>query len=572
MATTHPPALLSTSRIITLLGSVLVALSSGTNYVSSAYAPQLGARLHLSHTQLNVIGLAGNMGVYSSGPIWGRIVDGRGPRIPLIGAFGFLLMGYIGIKRVFDVGVPSNDISISIFSIIILVVCGFMTGLGGNAGLASAINTTAKSFPDKARASTTGLVLSGFGLSAFYFSTIANTAFPGDTSSFLLVLAFGTALPMVIGFFIVRPIPLPSSEKVSSLEDGTNEHGYRPVPNVESSPVFSGNNDSQTRLLTQAHNVEDNSLLPRHEYDESVASGYLAPQTSDAVEMSGNSSVSARRRDSRGSAHRSIRDLVSGDSFPNIYGKQLWMTADFWLIFTIMSLLSGTGIMYINNVGSISQALYAEGSPSYDEVEASRWQAAQVSTISIGNFLGRVLIGLISDFTKGRLGLPRSYCLFIVSTLFVISQIAAINVFDVAHLWRASALLGVAYGSLFGLCPTIVIEWFGLAHLSENWGYVSLSPLVGGNLFSLAFGRNLDAHAPHDTLTSRVASIVRRELPSDHQCFDGRDCYVTSLNMTVAACLFALILSVWAGWRDRQKAGMAVKGRSPEVVWEDAED
>ena len=49
----------------------------------------------------------------------------------------------------------------------------------------------------------------------------------------------------------------------------------------------------------------------------------------------------------------------------------------------------------INNVGSISQALYAKGNPNYDELEASRWQAAQVSTLSIFNFAGRIIIGML---------------------------------------------------------------------------------------------------------------------------------------------------------------------------------
>ncbi len=31
-----------------------------------------------------------------------------------------------------------------------LVVCSFLTGIGGNGGLASAMNATAKSFPDGA--------------------------------------------------------------------------------------------------------------------------------------------------------------------------------------------------------------------------------------------------------------------------------------------------------------------------------------------------------------------------------------------------------------------------------------
>lgn len=42
------------------------------------------------------------------------------------------------------------------------------------------------------------------------------------------------------------------------------------------------------------------------------------------------------------------------------------------------------------------------------------------------------------------------------------------------------------------------------AHFSENWGFLSLSPLVGGNLFSIVFGRNLNAHEPGET-TAAVA-------------------------------------------------------------------
>lgn len=33
---------------------------------------------------------------------------------------------------------------------------------------------------------------------------------------------------------------------------------------------------------------------------------------------------------------------------------------------------------------------------------------------------------------------------------------------DVTGLWKASLALGLAYGGLFGLFPTIAIEWFGL--------------------------------------------------------------------------------------------------------------
>jgi MFS family permease len=90
------------------------------------------------------------VGVYSSGPIWGRLVDTRGPRILLASAFLFLLTGYSGMRYIFDSGVPTSATTISTFTFCLLVACNYMTGAGGNGGLASSVNATAKTFPDKA--------------------------------------------------------------------------------------------------------------------------------------------------------------------------------------------------------------------------------------------------------------------------------------------------------------------------------------------------------------------------------------------------------------------------------------
>jgi len=262
----------------------------------------------------------------------------------------------------------------------------------------------------------------------------------------------------------------------------------------------------------------------------------------------------------------------------DIAGRALWISGDFWLMFSFNMLLSGTGLMYINNVGSISQALFAKGNPAYDEVEASVWQAAQVSIISIMNFSGRILIGITADFVKSRWRYPRSFCMTLVASLFILSQVIMMTTDDIHNLWRASALLGLAYGGLFGLLPTVCIEWFGLAHFSENWGYVTLSPVVGSNLFSLAFGRNLDSHdspaasAPaNSTILASTSTMpefaARAGFTPERQCLDGRECYVASLYLTLAACVVALVLGIWAGRRD-WKDGQDKERQVDEVVWE----
>jgi hypothetical protein len=53
---------------------------------------------------------------------------------------------------------------------------------------------------------------------------MARTMYPGDTSAFLKLLAYGTALPMILGIFFVRPIPLPPAS-ADHASAGPLEHG-----------------------------------------------------------------------------------------------------------------------------------------------------------------------------------------------------------------------------------------------------------------------------------------------------------------------------------------------------------
>ena len=186
-----------------------------------------------------------------------------------------------------------------------------------------------------------------------------------------------------------------------------------------------------------------------------------------------------------------------------------------------------------------------------------------------------VCTGLVSDFTKNKFGMPRSYCLTLVAVMFFISQVVTGSINDIAHLWIASALLGLAYGSAFSLFPTVCLEWFGMrkcelflsfqilnailsAHFSENWGYLSLSPIGAGNLFSLIFGRNLDAHRSsptHDALLNPSPVHVY----SAPQCLLGLNCYLDTIYITMLATFLAILLSIWAGYRDRLKIAMSRK-------------
>ncbi|KAF9546306.1 MFS general substrate transporter [Agrocybe pediades] len=552
------PPLVSAPRITTLVASLLVALSAGTNYVYSAYAPQLGARLGISHTQLNVVGLAGNIGVYTSGPLWGRIVDKRGPRILLASGFVLLLGGYSGMRYLYNTGLPPGVESISFLGLCVLVLFSFMTGTGGNGGLTSAVNSTAKTFPDKARATATGVVISGFGLSAFFFSTISHMFFAGNTSAFFLVLALGTSFPMIMGFFLVRPIPLPEAEGYDEIDN---------LPDEVAATSALDRDATHTPLLDEDEDANEEEFRRRHENLNSDSD--LENARVEGVELDSSSQRLALRNRSlsRGAA-------MALDVAPNLHGLKLVLSGDFLLLFTILSIVSGTGLMYINNVGSMSQALYAHQHPVYDEKEAAGWQATQVSTISLMNFSGRIFIGLVSDFAKNKYDIPRSYCLVLVTFMIFTSQVLTAVEDRIENLWVASSILGLAYGSAFSLFPNVCLEWFGMPHFSENWGYLSLSPMVAGNIFSVIFGQNLDAHdGSKKALLSAAASVLdtRSATSLAPQCLQGLECYVDTIYLTVGADFVAIILSVWAGLRDRRKIAIARRAkyvRRPASAWE----
>jgi len=150
----------------------------------SSWAPQLAARLHLTSTQTNLVGAAGNLGVYLFGVPLGILVDRRGPRIALVVAAVALFIGYLGLSAIYDGGeegmfavwgvggLALAEMMTGEFELPFQPVASWLTlsqiGIGSSAGLSGAVNGVSKSFSSKKRGSAMAIVVSGFGLSAFF--------------------------------------------------------------------------------------------------------------------------------------------------------------------------------------------------------------------------------------------------------------------------------------------------------------------------------------------------------------------------------------------------------------------
>jgi hypothetical protein len=171
--------------------------------------------------------------------------------------------------------------------------------------------------------------MSGFGLSAFFFSSISHTLFPGNTSDFLLVLALGTAIPMIFGFFFVRIIPLPS-HGATAVEVGSS-NSYQPLPtSADSDERRHYDSISRSKLLQYQSDVVDEgeSRLPmsRPSHESSSNSVELFP------------SSGFHSRDTPGSKSHPIEESLMEGRGANLYRWTLWKSVDFWIMCSMHAL------------------------------------------------------------------------------------------------------------------------------------------------------------------------------------------------------------------------------------------
>lgn len=226
---------------------------------------------------------------------------------------------------------PLTDDHLPLSTLLALSLFSYMTGAGGNCGLSAAMNSTAKSFPDHMRATTVGVVLSGFGLSAFFFGTLSNWLFPGDTSSFLLFLALGTSLPVIVGFLTIRPVP-PHFQP---------DHGERPN-NGGLTTLNDPNLNSSSHLLGDPDHGDDDAEASYADveavaaYPEAVSAIEITHSTERrrSVELTSSRSPSTHHRNSFTSSKHTIPSFESID----MHGRKLFTGWEFWLLFTILTL------------------------------------------------------------------------------------------------------------------------------------------------------------------------------------------------------------------------------------------
>lgn len=400
----------------------------------------------------------------------------------------------------------------------------FFTGAGSCSAFTASIKAAALNFPDH-RGTATAFPLAAFGLSAFFFATIA-LVLPHDTSHFLLLLATGTVVLPFVSIFFLKSVSSHSQYEQLPQSDAQRLHRTHVERRAQVGVPESGTPQKQSTSISIAS-------FPTPDFSTDT-------DNDEGTDSEQSSLLSTPVPGSPNHDETKTHDLPADAPPPDldIRGFKLLPHKEFWILFALLALMCGIGLMTINNIGNIAQALWLSFDPETPESYIAKRQVLHVSILSVMSFTGRLTSGIGSDILVRKYMLSRFWCLFVASIVFILAQIAALTITHPPLLVLVSGLSGFAYGMLFGVYPSLVAHSFGVHGLSQNWGTMTLAPVISGNIFNLIYGRIYDSHSIMDDKTG------------DRQCLEGKSCYENAFWMTLVASIGALVICLYSVWHD----------------------
>ncbi|TMW62777.1 hypothetical protein Poli38472_005395 [Pythium oligandrum] len=201
----------------------------------------------------------------------------------------------------------------------------------------------------------------------------------------------------------------------------------------------------------------------------------------------------------------------------DITGRTLLRDARFWLLFSTVFILVGASLFVMANIAFI--------------VESLGGRKEQVSTMvalfSVGNCLGRLVAGAISDLVLAQC--PRIYFVSLASMFVAFNHVLFLWL-PASYLIVPITLSGVADGIMFASFPVLTRETFGLRHFGKNFGMISVANALGFPLF----------YSPIGSFVYKFSSV---SVDGVEKCF-GPHCFRPVFLLVIALCVVALFASL----------------------------
>lgn len=156
--------------------------------------------------------------------------------------------------------------------------------------------------------------------------------------------------------------------------------------------------------------------------------------------------------------------------------REMMGTLQFWSLWIMYAFSASAGLIIIGHVAVIAkkQAGLETG-------------FLFVALLAVGNALGRIVTGIVSDM------IGRTNTLIIVFVLQAINMFAFITYTSGVMLTIGAIVTGATFGALLALFPATTWDWFGLKYAGTNYGIIFTAWGVGGFIGPIMAGRIIDA-------------------------------------------------------------------------------
>ncbi|XP_074276145.1 protein NUCLEAR FUSION DEFECTIVE 4-like [Silene latifolia] len=501
-----------------LAAAVWVQLGSGNPYTFPLYTPTLKTVLGYNQQQITLLGVAVDVGE-SAGILPGIVCNRFPPWVVLsIGA----LCCFCGYGLIW-LSVTETLQNLPYW----LLWIAHLTAANSSAWFSTAvIVTNMKNFPLN-RGLVAGLMKGYSALASGIFTEIYSMVLNKSTSALLLFLTFG--LP-VICFAMMTLVRLCSPATAS--EDTSQNFLF-----VQAAGVVLGVFLLTTQVLDSTVYLEKSvcyafivimvvlmlaplaipvkmTLFPSEKKVDRSMSDPLLPSSKSFLSSESNQNV-LEGSDSdqnmllavgEGAVENKKRRPRRGEDFT--FGEAM-VKADFWLLWVVYFLGSGSGVTVVNN---LSQIGYSQGNGNDTTM--------LLSLFSFCYFAGRLGGGSVSEYFCRTKAIPRSLWMSFTQLIMLVAFLLYASNFNGTH-YIATGLIGVCYGVQFTTMIPTASELFGLKNFGVIYNFMMLANPVGALLFSsLLAGSVYDAEAARQGVAA---------------CY-GADCYRFTFLILAGVC------------------------------------
>ncbi|KAF9565934.1 hypothetical protein EC968_004000 [Mortierella alpina] len=577
---------------------------SGSLFSFASFSTDLRLRFEFTSSHINLLSAIGDMSMYVGFLVVGPIYDHLGPQPTMVTASVLTFLGYGGMVLAYQRAWGGLGL---------LMVLYCLAGVASTAAYLAALATNMSNFPASSAGTLSGILLACFGLSATLFSQIKTNLFADDedapglspkgtraTGQFLMFLTVVTTGVYVLAAMFMNKVDLdiadgkPKQVHVDEKEIEVEDRGIvcsdedvltrarfheksEQETTVCNSPEAALSSTDETALRDQA---VDNSF---HEMKQETDEKQQQQQQQHKYPGTDTGTEPGAAKDTTPSFNPF---LVPIEMKP----RALLSEPTFWLF--VLAQVLQQGFSYINNIDSIIHAILDAPNPAMPLLQSyTLATAAQTSThiaktaatltalhitlISIGNCLGRLTTGILSDLTLSRYHVSRSIFFFFAEVLVLVPlmlmSFSSPGPVSMGILIFNSCMIGITYGSTSALFASMTRDFFGSKYYGTCCGMVMIlngvNPFLANQIYGLFYDRATENYAralaadqgrAGLSVSNTALNVPFLESEStltpaaqdQHQemCMAGSSCYEVSFRVAmllqVACALFAGLLFI----------------------------